>query len=377
MKFLTKLFIKSLGLLPKKYIILESEPDYCDNTFSLYNYIKNNKLDTRYKLIWIVDNKRKVNNSIKTFVKGSSFISKLQYIYYNIRSPLIIYCNKRIPKFYNGQKTFFLSHGSAVKNVTGKYDMPPDLDYCLVQSKYLEQPLKLAISLTDHTKLVTLGFPRNDDLLLENSFDKKDLFNVDFDKMVVWYPTFRQHKNVKTRNVSSITLPIIYSKEEAKKISEYAKQHNILIVLKPHFIQDTSYIEDLNLSNIIIINDDFLKEKNIRSYQLLNLSDALITDYSSVYYDYLLTDKPIGLTWDDYNEYSQNELFAVDMNVMFAGGEKIYNSDDFCVFLKNLSEGNDTLKEKRNKIKDLTNEYQDTNSSKRVADFIVNTLLKN
>jgi len=57
--------------------------------------------------------------------------------------------------------------------------------------------------------------------------------------------------------------------------------------------------------------------------------------------------------------------------LVFAGGEKIYNSDEFCSFIKNVAIGNDILIEERKKVKDLTNEYQDANSSKRVAEFII------
>ena len=376
MKLAKKILASLFKILPAKYILFESYPDYCDNTGAVYEYMVKHKMNKKYTPVWVLSEKTNVRNGIKSVVSDGTTINKIKFIYYSSRSKVIVFCNKNINKIHNKQKTFFLSHGSALKNVSGKYDMPSDLDYCLVQSKYLEQPLKLAVSLTEYTKMITLGFPRNDDLLLDNTFNKNDMFDVDFEKMVVWYPTFRQHKSSLARKSSSITLPIIDNESSAKRINEFAKDNKILIVLKPHFAQDTSYIKDLHLSNIVIINDEFLMEKGIRSYQLLNLSDALITDYSSVYYDYLLTDKPIGLTWDDYDEYSQKEPFAVDADVIFAGGEKIYNSDDFCAFLKNLAEGNDVLKTERNKVKDLTNEYQDANSAKRVSEFIINTLLK-
>ena len=40
-------------LLPKKYILFESIPDYTDNTYAVYSYIKENNLLPKYKLIWL------------------------------------------------------------------------------------------------------------------------------------------------------------------------------------------------------------------------------------------------------------------------------------------------------------------------------------
>lgn len=42
-------------------------------------------------------------------------------------------------------------------------------------------------------------------------------------------------------------------------------------------------------------------------YEILPHTDLLITDYSSVYFDYLLLDKPIVFTPTDLGEYSKNE----------------------------------------------------------------------
>ena len=100
-------------------------------------------------------------------------------------------------------------------------------------------------------------------------------------------------------------------------------------MLKPHFAQDVSKIKSCNLSNIKFIDDQFFIENNITSYEFIANCDALISDYSSVYYDYLLCDKPIGLVWEDFHEYKNTVDFAVDMEYYMKAGEKIYNIEDF------------------------------------------------
>lgn len=361
-------------LLPKKYIMMESKPDYADNTLAVYNYMVEKKLCKNLEIVWLVS--KKTDKNINSILLDNAFISRLRYNYYLARSKVLVYCNSTIGKADKRQISIFLCHGSKSKMTRGSYEAPKDLDYILVQADMFKEATQYGYNLSENTKMITLGYPRNDDLLLEHNIDRKKLFNKEFKKLIVWYPTFRQHKSGQ-KNVSSITLPVIHNEEVAFAINEKAKKLGILIALKPHFAQDVSYIKNQELSNIIIINDDFLSENDIRSYQLLSVCDSLLTDYSSVYYDYLLCDKPIGLVWEDYDEYKKGQGFALDPDVVYSGGEKIFNVEDFCAYLERVANGEDILKEERTKIKNLSNVYQDANSSKRVGEFIINLIESN
>ena len=103
-------------------------------------------------------------------------------------------------------------------------------------------------------------------------------------------------------------------------------------------------------------------------------SDALFTDYSSTYYDYLLLDRPIGLCWDDYEEYSKREGFVVDMDVVMAAGEKLYTPEDMCGFITRLARGEDVLATERRQVIDMIHDYQDGNSTQRVVDYLAKKL---
>lgn len=370
-KIVKKIILK----LPKKYILMESKPDYADNTMAVYNYIMENKLNKKFKPVWIVDDEKNRNKKIKTLVLNQNKKNTLKRRYYFLRCAAMIYCNAQIQKTQENQKSIFLTHGSMVKDTVGTYRLPQDLDYILIQSDMFKGTAQRSYSLSDHTKVITLGYPRNDDLLMPNKFNREEIFDRKINKLIVWYPTFRQHTN-DGRNVSSITLPVIHDGTVAYTINEKAKELGILIVLKPHFAQDVSYIKNQELSNIIIIDDDFLKNKGIRSYQLLNLSDALLSDYSSVYQDYLLCDKPIGLIWEDFEEYKAGQGFVIDPEFAYMGGEKIYTSDDLETFIENIARGKDVLRDARRKSNEMSNFYKDANSSKRVVEFILELIKK-
>ena len=371
-KILLKVFSKAVSLFPKKYIIFESAPDYADNTLAVYNYLIDNNCLKKYRLIWVA---KQSNEKFPNIVIDNTLLSKIKYEFYVARAKMLLYCNNTITKRNKKQISVFLCHGSKSKMTRGSYEAPKDLDYILVQADMFREATKYGYNLSEKTQMITLGYPRNDDMLIAHNIDRQKLFDKEFKKLIVWYPTFRQHKNGK--NVSSKTLPVIDNSENAKLINEKAKELGILIALKPHFAQDVSCIKNQELSNVIIINDDFLTENNIRSYQLLSLCDSLLTDYSSVYYDYLLCDKPIGLVWEDYEEYKKGQGFALDPDVVYSGGEKIFNVEDFRAYLERIAKGEDVLKEERTEIKNLSNVYQDANSSKRVAEFIINLLESN
>ncbi|MBR3933206.1 MAG: CDP-glycerol glycerophosphotransferase family protein [Clostridia bacterium] len=357
-KVIIKLYLYIVGMMPSKYIFWESQPIHSDNAFAVYKYIKDNNLLSQYEHIWY----------------DSEMYQKKPFLYryYLARSKAVIFCNNLFSKARKNQLTVNLCHGSKTKKTRGKYEAPKDLDYILVQADVFKEAMTYEYNLSDHTKMITLGYPRNDDLLNKSDITAQCLFKRDFKKLIIWYPTFRQHKN--GSNYSSVTIPIVHNDILSKKLNECAKKNDVLIVLKPHFAQDVSFIKKSKLSNIMIINDDFLVENKIRSYQMLSMSDALLTDYSSIYYDYLLVDKPIGMVWEDYDEYKKNQGFALDPDMIYQGGEKIFNIDDFCDFVERIAQGKDILQKERNKIKDITNVYKDNQSSKRVGDFIVNKI---
>ena len=99
--------------------------------------------------------------------------------------------------------------------------------------------------------------------------------------------------------------------------------------------------------------------------------DALITDYSSIYYDFLLCDKPVAAIWEDIEEYRINPGFAVDVDYYMKGAEKIYNLDDFETFVTHVAEDLDVLRSERAEINTLVNHSTDGKNAQRVVDFIV------
>lgn len=367
----------------KKYIILESNPDLSDNTYALYNILLKNNVNEKYKIFWFVNDKNMYKNiNIKNvyFINHFgkiTFFEKLKSLYINLRARYIIDCNKLVYKKNINQKRLFLGHGMPYKAVPEYCASVGNVDYILSLAPFFEKDLS-KLHLIEKNKIISLGYPRNDDLFSKEKNIKNIFKDKTFEKIILWLPTYRQRTN-KDSNLSmkhsfELGLPVIYNVEDLKFLNDLLKELNILLVLKPHPAQDLSLIKAEELSNFVILTNQDLEKENINLYEFLGQTDGLITDYSSVYYDYLLTDKPIAITTDDLKEYSKVFEFVYDNIFDVIKGEYINNFDEFKIFLQNISNGNDIAKDDRQKIKNLVHKYQDGNSSKRIYEFLVNEL---
>ena len=117
------------------------------------------------------------------------------------------------------------------------------------------------------------------------------------------------------------------------------------------------------------MNSD-IEYNNYHLYNLVAQCDSLITDYSSIYFDYLLLDRPIGFTIDDIESYRRNRGFIIDNPESLMPGMKIRNIQDFKDFISNTINNIDTYSDERKKINDLANKYQDDNNCKRIIELV-------
>lgn len=366
-----RLIRRIIAALPRRNIILfESIPELCDNTKAVYDEMLRRGMNRHYRLYWLLRNKSvKVPNEKNVhgvYVKG--FIGKLRWNWLSLRAVCLICCNDFLETRNQGQTSFYLTHGTPIKSIRKYYVIPERIDHVLVASEELRQVCAYEFN-TVPDKITALGFPRND-VLRRGGSAVKELFEGEFRKIVVWYPTFRQHKNGLT-TASSNALPVIGDPEVAAYVNECARKQGVLLVLKPHFAQDISKIKDRGLSNIRFIDDSFFTKNGISSYDFVGGCDALITDYSSIYFDFLMCHKPIALVWDDIDAYRTNPGFAIDVEKYLAGGEKIYNGRDLCGFIERLAAGEDLLADERECINKIANVSDDDQNSRRVVDFII------
>lgn len=366
-----------LNHLPgRQYIVFESSPAYADNSRAVFDEMVRRGYHKKFKFIWFVKKPADVNLKVEHaeffLYPAQTRWNKLREKWILLTAKAFISCNGALPWFRQDQYAICLMHGAPMKDVYRHFGLPEKLDEIVSFSSYL-MPIESECIHFPMERTRLLGFPRND-ILFNTDADVHKLFpDVDFNKFIYWMPTYRQHEN-NDLDLSDIAIPIIYNEQIAQEVNRCAAENGVLIVLKPHPVQDLSRVQAMNLSNLKIISNAFLDQQGVLNYALMGKSDALFTDYSSTYYDYLLLDRPIGLCWDDYEEYKKREGFVVDMDVIMAAGEKLYTAEDMCGFIRRLAEGEDVCAAQRRQVLDMIHDYQDDQSTNRVVDYIVQKL---
>ena len=113
-----------------------------------------------------------------------------------------------------------------------------------------------------------------------------------------------------------------------------------------------------------------LDDKKVQLYELVENCDALLTDYSSIYYDYLFLNRPIGFMVGDLDEYKRGFIIENPMDEM--PGDIIHNTSELKHFIRALLNGNDGHEEERLRLRSEVFLYFDNQNSKRLFEFIKN-----
>lgn len=364
----------------KDIIILESVPDFTDNSKALYDYFIKNKLNEKYKIIWFTDKTCTYKTNEKNVYivevwkkfRTLSFVGVFKYFHYLKNAKYIMFCNRGIHRLNKKSHYIFLNHGLPLKNVRNLKIVNPNVDYALCPSEFFKDVYVDQLHLPKE-KILTLGSPRNDIMF---NYKKKDyhfsFINKNVNKIILWLPTFRDNVN-SLRNDSEFNfplgIPIIYNEEDLIKVDKYLKKEKAMLLLKPHPVQDLSKIKNINLNNIKLITDKDLQDNNINLNEFLYYVDAFLTDYSGIYYDMLLTNKQIGFTLDDFDEYNKKRGFPFDNPQDKMAGMKIYNIEDLLKYFNCVINNIDEYKKDRDEKVHLFYKDLDGKACERIVKY--------
>ena len=151
-------------------------------------------------------------------------------------------------------------------------------------------------------KVKITGLPRYEILksnyFLSSTLEKENnkILTIKQNKQLVLYaPTFRENNNSTVEYIL---------KEEWAIINKFAEQSNILFGIRPHPFDNIELDSKLReYSNIYTFDTKNFIETNL----LLKHVDLLIVDFSSIWIDYLLLNRPIIGFAKDYENYLKNE----------------------------------------------------------------------
>lgn len=343
-----------------------------DNTRALLKYMIKNGYNKKYKLVCCMPRNRKYDEFSKYGIKTIGAFGSIIY-YMASKYFFTSFGNTRITPS-KSQKVINQWHGTPLKAIGsfGGDHAEEKLDYftyTLAASDFFKPIMAKAFGCGEE-KIMVMGHTRNDQLFYETDVLSKFGYGSDFYKKILWMPTFRKSNDNKYNEglESQTSLPVLSTLHEYDEFNEFLKKKNVLLVIKVHNYSTSLSIS--NLSNIKIISNSDLAEKDAELYEFIKDFDALITDYSSVYFDYLLIDKPIGFTVDDYDSYMEKRGFIFENALDYMPGMHIYNYKEMEVFTESIINGTDEYSEQRDKINNLSNKYKDGNVSLRLLESV-------
>jgi len=205
-----------------------------------------------------------------------------------------------------------------------------------------------------------LGYPRNDALL--RAPGKNDMINVDSAlyvdlvhakkkgaRVAFYLPTFRDLGG------NAITDGAL----DPRSLAAFARDNDILVVCKFHPYEDLQITSTFSNFRFCAPHTD--------PYPLLRLADLLITDYSSIYFDFLLTDRPIlFFPYDLENYVTRNRELLFDYDAT-TPGPKARDTKTLQEAMLALLGGNDPFAKARQALKRLAFTHHDAHSGQRLT----------
>lgn len=241
---------------------------------------------------------------------------------------------EKIPKL-PWQTKVNLWHGMPLKKIGYLSNEKTNLkmDYTIATSPAFDDIIARVFNISQ-SKIIKIGEPRNDLFYHGPQFSFTNIFNNDW-PTVIWLPTYRQsekgsiHNDAQQKNtIGGLNI------NDLTKLQTIFANHgfNLAIKLHPMDILNNRQF-NLQTPNIHIISNNEFTSYHIEVNTFLKASTALITDYSSVYFDYVLLQKPIGILAWDQTEYQQKRGFVSADIKNKMQGHQIKQFDDFNQFL--------------------------------------------
>ncbi|HKM04763.1 MAG TPA: CDP-glycerol glycerophosphotransferase family protein [Lachnospiraceae bacterium] len=364
---------------------------FAENPRYLYLYINQSK-QINIRPIWISKNKEIVK-SLGSEDCEAYYYRSIKGIWFCLRSGAYIYDNytKDINFWLSGgAKKINLWHGVGNKkiNYDNKFDQvrhpknkwekfktylrrmsdEKPCHYILATSPIMANIFMSAFQ-TNSKHIIEEGYPRNDTLfpntftlVAQNVIEKSFIAILERgckeNKIFFYMPTFRDSE-IKFFSVMNL-----------ERFNDFLVNKNYLYVTKLHpKSKIRKEFEQFQYSNIINVNAD------VDPYTLLKYADVLITDYSSIYSDFMLLNRPVIGFYYDYEEYSTYTRDGYFDFAEYMPEIKVRTMNELQVAMEQVIV-EDKCKQERMKSRDRMFSNCDGNSSMRLTEKILK-LMKN
>jgi CDP-glycerol glycerophosphotransferase len=357
----------------KKRIIFTSFTNKNFNSNSKYLFLWFIENIKDYKCYFVINDKKirdELNASIgEYFIETNSIAGKI----FALRAPVWFRSSAAIPVggFFLTYKRHIihLGHGTPLKNIGLLEKRMPllkriyyilnrtNVSYTIASSEYFRPIVSKCFGLP-LKKVLIAGQPRNDQLFVKSDLDMKQFNKQKNIKNILYAPTWRSSSRVRLFPFEDFS---------CQELADFLLENNISIFLRTHpGFEDEIDIQFLEIPNVHLFSATTYTE--IMDY--LNVFDLLITDYSSIYLDYLLLDRPIIFLPYDSVQYDMEVGFTVPYND-FTPGYKPLTIKEFISAISISLNNKDEYKNTRNQVNKICNTIQRENC-KNLVKFLYN-----
>lgn len=348
---------------------------YADSPKYIYEYLAKN-FPGQYEFVWVL------NDTHTKLPYGGTIVKRMtrKYAYYLAVSKYLVF-NTRQPLWYRkreGQVFLETWHGTPLKRLafdqeevtaaspTYKaqfYRQKQEWDYLIAPNAFSSEIFKSCFMYKDEGEtMLDTGYPRNDLLSAPNREDiateLKKKVGIPLDKKVILYaPTWRDDEYY-GKGAYKFQLKLDLNKMKEQLGDEY------VIILRTHY-----YIADvLDLTGLEGFAFNLSKYDDITEVYLM--SDILITDYSSVFFDFANLKRPMLFYTYDLDKYRDVlRGFYINMEEELPG-PLVFTTDEVIDTIKNIDHVSEKYADRYVTFYDKFCGWEDGNSSKRVVEKV-------
>ncbi len=317
--------IASLFPVKKKSVLFESFNGKLPSDNPYYIYLELKKQQPDWDLVWGV--KPSLYDKAKKEFPDFKFIKRfsLKWLFFTPRSQFWVF-NARMPHWLKKNKgTTYIQtwHGTPLKKLgldIETVSMPGTdnsvykrefifessrWDYLIAPNEYSKKIFKRAFGFKN--KFLDTGYPRNDILVQKKNDDnykrqlKKRILGKEDGRVILYAPTWRDDYFISKGNYK------FYMPFDLEQIVSILNPSDIFIIRPHYLVGDTIDITGFERNVKVCLEEDI--------NELYLISDMMITDYSSVMFDYAILERPMLFYPYDIEHY-QEELrgFYFDYN---------------------------------------------------------------
>ncbi len=275
---------------------------------------------------------------------GLKVIILAYFIPFKSDDVLGVLIRENFAKIFNSKSMFYICNSSYERNYVSKsFNIPKD-------------------------KFIIMGSPRREWLIKnKRGANVQDFFHINCKpaKVILYAPTYRDKfvcPEVECyQKLEKLTQILGYPNIE-NDLETILVKNNAIIIIALHTYLDEDVENRLQykrLKNTYFLTKQMSLEKRVSIYDFFWSSDCLISDYSSISFDYLLTNKPIIYNFYDIEEYKKYRGISHEPIDEIAGGKQVKTKAEFLTAIKNVIDGKDLYSYKRKEVLAFIDEIED------------------